>query len=339
MFVACLRWTASCAWLLAGATAPAVAGSFTFMTINGTSSSSAAMAISDSNEVAGWDFNSTTSRTEGFIWSGGVTTEISDGTSATRFLAINTREFVAGEYDDSTGHRRPFLYAARLKTFSPINLGGTFSGYVAGLSLSNVIAGYSASTATLTSARGLLTDNRTATLFRYPGATLCTQATAINAGGTVTGTYQSQPSSTHGFVLASGTYTSIDVPGAASTFPKAIGPTGMIGGSYTDASDLSHGFIEVGGKYATLDDPNGVATSVTAIGPNNQVFGNYLDLAHNSHGFIYRGGSFAAADFPSAVSTKITSANALGSFAGYWVDSAQVSHAFVALCTSSPCAP
>lgn len=325
--------------LLTAAATPACAASFTYVTINGTSASSAAIAISESNEVAGWDFNSTTSRTEGFIWSGGVTTEISDGTSATRFLAINTREFVAGEYDDSAGHRRPFLYAARLKTFLPINLGGTFSGYVAGLSLANVIAGYTVGTGALTNARGLLTDNRAATLFRYPGAALCTQATAINAAGTVAGTYQSLPSATHGFMLAAGTYTSIDVPGAASTFPKTIASNGTVGGTYTDASDLSHGFIEAGGKYTALDDPNGVATSVTAISPNGQVFGNYLDLAHNSHGFIYRAGSFAAADFPSAVSTKITSANALGSFAGYWVDSAQVSHAFVALCTSSPCTP
>jgi len=47
----------------------------------------------------------------------------------------------------------------------------------------------------------------------------------------------------HGFLLAEGEFTTIDVPGAMGTLPTGINAAGQIVGGYTDASGTGHGFL------------------------------------------------------------------------------------------------
>ena len=47
----------------------------------------------------------------------------------------------------------------------------------------------------------------------------------------------------HGFLLNNGSFTSLDVPGAAGTVAFGINDHGQIVGGYTDASLQIHGFL------------------------------------------------------------------------------------------------
>jgi hypothetical protein len=48
----------------------------------------------------------------------------------------------------------------------------------------------------------------------------------------------------HGFLRApDGTFTIVDPPGSAGTFPGGINPAGAIAGQYGDASGVLHGFL------------------------------------------------------------------------------------------------
>ena len=84
---------------------------------------------------------------------------------------------------------------------------------------------------------------QTFTTFNDPLATShFTNATGINASGTIVGFYEAA-GVTHGFLLSGGTYTTIDPLGAMSTTAQGINDMGQIVGQYTDASNHVHGFL------------------------------------------------------------------------------------------------
>src|SRR5262245_60652319 len=64
----------------------------------------------------------------------------------------------------------------------------------------------------------------------------------------------------HGFLDINGTFTTIDVPDADSTFANAINDAGHIVGQFTNRSGLNgfgkHGFLDVGGTFTTIDAPS-----------------------------------------------------------------------------------
>jgi hypothetical protein len=320
----------------------AQAGSYILVTLNDSvTSTSAAMAINDLNQVAGYDFATASGVAEGFVWSHGVYATASNGGADTRFLAINRRGYVAGQSAGATAATEAFFYAVRTQVFTPVNLSTGLSGYVGGMNNSNDIAGYVVGSGVFANPRGLLTTGRKAGILKFPGAVQSTLAAAVNDSGLVTGTYQKSAGSTHGFTYQAGVYTSFDVPGAVTSFPNAVNLSGVIGGGWSDARYQLHGFIDIAGSFVTLDYPGGSNTVVAALDAAGDAFGNYLDGASSSHAFLYRNGKYVAADYPHAMQTTITAANAAGSYVGYWVDGNFVSHAFAALCPSAriPCAP
>jgi uncharacterized membrane protein len=75
-------------------------------------------------------------------------------------------------------------------------------------------------------------------------------------------------------VLAQGTYTQIDFPGARSTELLGIDSAGDVVGAYTDSSANVHGFLLSSSLYTTIDDPaviDGLAWGINDVG---QVVGN-----------------------------------------------------------------
>jgi len=320
----------------------AQAGSYIFVTLNNSATTtSAAMAINDLNQVAGYDFGSASGTAEGFVWSHNAYVTASDGGADTRFLAINAHGVVAGQVQAVDGTTVPFLYAVRAQKFTPVKLSAGLSGYVAGMNDSNAIAGYVVGSGVFANPRGLLTNGTKAGLLKYPGATRSTLAAAVNDSGAVVGTYQTAASVTHGFTVQAGVYSSFDVPGGTTIFPNTINAGGVIGGGWGDAQFRVHGFIDTAGSFVTLDYPGGNTTVVAALDAAGDAFGNYLDAASAAHAFLYRNGRFVSADYPRASGTTITAANAGGSYVGYWMDQNFVSHAFAALCPAarSPCVP
>ena len=75
-------------------------------------------------------------------------------------------------------------------------------------------------------------------------------------------------------VLAQGTYTQIDVPGATSTVLQGIDTAGDIVGYYYDAGGLQHGFILSGGSYTTIDYPGAANTVLFNINDKSQIVGS-----------------------------------------------------------------
>jgi len=72
---------------------------------------------------------------------------------------------------------------------------------------------------------------------RFPG----TIASGINDGGQIVGAY-SDGLMAHGFLDITGSFTTIDVPGAIDTVAKGINDNGQIVGFYDDSTG-EHGFL------------------------------------------------------------------------------------------------
>lgn len=71
-----------------------------------------------------------------------------------------------------------------------------------------------------------------------------TNACGINATGQIVGSLLDATGS-HGFLLAAGSFTTIDVPGAAAGTTNAYGinAAGQIVGGFADANGVVHGFV------------------------------------------------------------------------------------------------
>jgi hypothetical protein len=90
-----------------------------------------------------------------------------------------------------------------------------------------------------------------------------------------------------GFRLDRGVFTTIDVPGAASTQAFDIDNRGQIVGEYRDAVGIFHGFLrDPGGTFTTVDVPGATGTSITGINDRGQMIGLYADAGGKSHGFL-----------------------------------------------------
>ncbi len=138
-----------------------------------------------------------------------------------------------------------------------------------------------------------------------------TGAIAIDSHGEIIGNYLGMDGGTlrtHGFLLRSGKYTSIDYPGAALTFVRGINSNGDVIGRY-DILDVktnkvkTHSFLLRQDKFTSIDFPGAVRTFARGINSDGDIVGRYdvLDLSTNQIkvlGFIFHRGDFASIDFP-----------------------------------------
>jgi hypothetical protein len=110
----------------------------------------------------------------------------------------------------------------------------------------------------------------------YPGSS-ATWAVSINDNGVIVGNYiDPLDSSSHGFILQNGTYTTLDNPKAdleSGTQLKDINNSGAIVGWYY-VGPIGHSFIYRNGMFADIDPPNGTYTLVTGINSLGDVTGN-----------------------------------------------------------------
>jgi len=84
---------------------------------------------------------------------------------------------------------------------------------------------------------------------------------------------KSHSRTSHGFVLNGGTYTPINVPGAAQTVVEGVNNSGVVFGNYTDASGNTHGFIDAAGTFTSIDDPGAYFTTVAGVNDSGQIVG------------------------------------------------------------------
>src|SRR5437763_16661689 len=84
-------------------------------------------------------------------------------------------------------------------------------------------------------------------------------------------------------LMAQGTYTQFDVPGALATFAIGVDTAGDVVGYYIDANINYHGFLYAGGTYATIDYPGVMYTYLYGINDLSQIVGQ----AGANSGFLY----------------------------------------------------
>jgi hypothetical protein len=105
------------------------------------------------------------------------------------------------------------------------------------------------------------------TTFDVPGPTNTTIPVGISQEGEIAGTYLDSNNVTHGFLrYRDGTFTTFDVPDAASTFPKAINSKGEIIGYWLDANDVTHDFLRTRDGTITTFVPPGSSGGSVAFG-------------------------------------------------------------------------
>ena len=89
-------------------------------------------------------------------------------------------------------------------------------------------------------------------------------------------------------LLQEGTFTDIDVPGAAFTRPRSINPQGDVVGFYGTGS-VSHGFLLLEGSFTTIDVPGASSTQAFGINPRGDIVGQYAagGTTHGGHLYHY----------------------------------------------------
>jgi rare lipoprotein A (peptidoglycan hydrolase) len=112
------------------------------------------------------------------------------------------------------------------------------------------------------------------------------------------------------------TFTTLDVPGAASTGASGINNNGQISGRYYDSNGVSHGFFYNGGIFATIDVPGSIYADAFGVNNSDPIAGAYAVGSINSpSGFFCNGDSFTTINYPGAAITTAEGINSNGQIA------------------------
>jgi hypothetical protein len=157
-----------------------------------------------------------------------------------------------------------------------------------------------------------------------------TVARGITADGRIVGFYGMPNGLQHGFVLADGTLTTIDVPVPDARWTNIFGinARGDLVGAFGDKNLVQHGFfLAAYGTFIVIDGPDvtddgsTIRTLAKGINAAGDVTG-YYDTAHKRHGFMLsRDGVFTTIDLPGTQGpppngTFVQSVNARGDLSG-----------------------
>ncbi len=133
----------------------------------------------------------------------------------------------------------------------------------------------------------------------------------------------------HGFLMSGGTFTSLDVPGATSTFALGINNSGLIVGGYAVNGQVVHGFLLSGGAFTTVDVPGAINTELDGINNSNHVAGTYANSA-GVHAFLLKSGVITTIDAPGSNNTSTNSLNNSDQIVGIYTLTGQTnSHGFL----------
>ena len=114
-------------------------------------------------------------------------------------------------------------------------------------------------------------------------------------------------------------FTTINYPGAVSTFAYGINPAGDIVGGYVDSSKHEHGFVLSAGSFTSFDWPGSTWTEGWGINPQGDIVGQYgrFENGFNTvHGFLLRDGTFYPIDVPDQPNTMPVKISPEGTIVG-----------------------
>ena len=258
-----------------------------------------------------------------------------NGQAGTATTGINDRGQILGVYEGRDRVIRHFVRDGRGR-FTRINEArllapGQFDEFVDINNRGQIVGFYNddqrvTTTGFLRTRRGRFVD------IDVPGSQV-TGPLKINDRGQVVGIYvdgDAEPNADgttpagvlHGFVREDGDYETIDVPGAAATFPTGINNRGQMVGSYIDAEGAYHGFVrDRRGAVATLPEAPGVdpvsgGTQPASLNERGQIVGLAYDAEGGSRAFLFERGRFTMIDGPEAAYTRALDINNSGQIVG-----------------------
>jgi len=287
-------------------------------------------SINDDGVIAGWYADANGGH--GFLrgLSGGFVTFSAPGSPDIFPSSINAGGAVAGNY----GAPQYGFLRAPDGDWTTFNVPGTFpssSGNPIVINDSGLIAGpYFDGSRT----HGFLRALNGSFLTIDAPASTSTDATGLNAGGTVTGTYDDASYTPHGFIRAiDGTWTSFDVPGNNfGFFPPtlSINDSGVVVGQYLLVS-TTYGFLwQAGGALVTFNVPGAQGTLPSGINSGGAVAGSYYDTSSVYQGFLrIPSGTVYTFSVPGATGTYVTGINDSGMIAGSYQDDTNTNHGFL----------
>lgn len=273
------------AGLLALTVRPALAGSYTFQTIDVPGVTD--LEIRGSNDRGQYVGVTTTAsgQRQGFTLLDGVYSALSyPGAVSTNFYDINNLGEAVGTY--SGADRNNHGFTLRDGVVTPFDLPGAPETVLIGLNDTGALAGYSADTDFFYHS---FVQGGTLEAFDYPGSSY-TFGGAINNLGATGGGYFDEGFVSHGFVrLPDGTYQSFDVAGAAAVYVNHINDAGVaVLNAYGDDDDPNpHGYVrDAGGALTALNAPGAIRTAAWDIDSAGRVAGFFVTADGYSHGYL-----------------------------------------------------
>jgi uncharacterized membrane protein len=107
----------------------------------------------------------------------------------------------------------------------------------------------------------------------------------LNDRGQIVGSFQSG-GLTHGFLLADGELTQIDVPDATATFASGINNLGRIVGVYLTTGGTAVYGRHLDGSFSLIDIPGAGTILRVSINDSGDIAGSFIDTTGATHGFV-----------------------------------------------------
>ena len=321
-------------------------------------SGSAAAAINDSGQVAGYAVFGTGSSIsyEGVLFSGGSYSVIpSPGGASWITTAINGTGQVAGYGLTSGGNYNAYLYSGG-STTALGSLGGALGSpvsYGSGVDSAGDVVGFSGTNADTTNAFLYSASSQTMSSLGTLGGT-DSYALGISANGNYIAGYSTTvENQTHAFLWTSGGTSGVSgnlqmrdigTLGGTSSFATATNAAGNVVGYSTTASGTDfHAFYYSGGTMQDLGDPNGFGAFAQALNASGVAVGYYYQSQNSPLAFVAANGSIVPLDSLVVGNSgwtlqAATGINTAGDIVGYGTNPSGQTEAFELTPTAAPAA-
>jgi hypothetical protein len=226
------------------------------------------------------------------------------GAEETEPGGINNAGVSTGLYLDSAGTQHGYILDG--KKVTTLDDPNGEAGTTAGSNLNpdgavNVVGSYT--DAKTGNSVAFLYSNGKYTDIPGPSGAESTYGSAINDSVSVVGYYTDTTGATHGFLLKSGKYTTLNVPNATGTYATGINKSGEIVLFWVNSAGLYESSIYNGKTYKTINVPGAPQSLSLDINTAGDVCYQWIDSADVNHAALQHAGKYYKFDYPKSVAS------------------------------------